>query len=73
MNKFFSFAAGILSGAVVGAMAALLLAPESGDQLREDARARWELALSEAKEAMEETRRQKEEEFRRMKEAGKLR
>ena len=73
MRKFFSFAAGLLSGSVVGATAAILLAPASGDELRADARARWEEAVGAAKEEMEETRREKALEFERMKEAGKLR
>lgn len=73
MRKFFSFAAGLLSGSVVGATAAILLAPASGDELRADARARWEEALDAAREEMEETRREKTLEFERMKEAGKLR
>ena len=73
MKKFFSFAAGLLSGAVVGATTAILLAPASGDELRADARARWEEAVEAAKAEMEETRRNKTQEFERMKEAGKLR
>lgn len=73
MSKIFSFLAGVLSGSVVGATAAILLAPESGEELRADARARWEEAIGEARSAMERTRRQKELEFERMKEAGKLR
>jgi gas vesicle protein len=73
MNRFFSFVAGLMSGSVVGATAVLLLAPASGAALRGSARERWEMALSEAKEAMEETRQQKELQFNRMKEAGKLR
>ena len=73
MNKLFSFLAGVLSGSLVGATTALLLAPESGDDLRQDARTRWNQAVNQAKEAFEETRRAKEIEFERMKEANKLR
>ena len=73
MNKLFSFAAGMLSGAVVGSVAALLMAPASGDDLRSEAQSRWEEALAEARRAMEETRRQKELEFEMMKEAGEIR
>lgn len=73
MRKFFNFVAGLLSGSVVGATAAILLAPASGDELRADARARWEEAVGAAKKEMEETRREKTLEFERMKEAGKLR
>jgi gas vesicle protein len=67
MNKFFSFLAGIICGAVVGGTAALLLAPTSGEHLRAEAQARWELALQEAQTAMEETRRELEAQFEQMK------
>jgi len=73
MRKFFSFVAGLMSGSIVGATAALLLAPSSGEELRLEAQARWEEALDEAKKAMEETRLQKEREYQMMKEAGKPR
>ncbi|MDX1688723.1 MAG: YtxH domain-containing protein [Candidatus Promineifilaceae bacterium] len=73
MQKFFSFVAGLMSGSIVGAAAALLLAPASGEELRQEAQARWEEALDEAKKAMEETRLQKEREYQMMKEAGKPR
>jgi gas vesicle protein len=73
MKRFFSFVAGLLSGSVVGAAAAILLAPASGDELRADARARWEEALNAAKEEMEQTQRQKSLEYEQMKESGKLR
>lgn len=71
MQKFFSFIAGLMSGSIVGATAALLLAPASGQELRQEAQARWEEALEEAKKAMEETRLRKEREYQMMKEAGK--
>ncbi len=58
MNKILSFLAGAFCGAVVGATAALLLAPSSGEALRQDMNARWEEALAEASKAMEETRRE---------------
>ena len=73
MQKFFSFVAGLMSGSIVGATAAILLAPASGQELRQEAQARWEEALEEAKKAMEETRLQKEREYQMMKEAGKPR
>jgi gas vesicle protein len=62
-----------MSGSVVGAAAALLLAPSSGEQLRTDARNRWKETIDEAKAAMEATRLEKEREFEQMKESGKLR
>lgn len=73
MQKFFSFVAGLMSGSIVGATAALLLAPASGQELRQEAQERWEEALEEAKKAMDETRMQKEREYQMMKEAGKPR
>lgn len=57
MNKILSFLAGAMAGAIVGATAALLLAPASGDDLRAQMINRWEEALEEARLAMEETRR----------------
>lgn len=72
MRKFFSFVAGILSGSVTGATIALLLAPQSGDELRAEAQARWEAAIQEAKLAMERTEAAKTAEFEAMKQRGKL-
>jgi gas vesicle protein len=66
VNKFFSFLAGIFCGAVVGAAAALLLAPESGQELRADMVARWEDALAEARQAMEQTRSDLQAQFEQM-------
>jgi len=66
MNKFFSFLAGAFCGAIVGATAALLLTPSSGQQLREDAISRWEEALAEARQAMEETRQELQAQFEQM-------
>jgi gas vesicle protein len=66
MNKAISFLAGVLCGALVGATVALLLAPESGEELRNDVVARWEEALSEARQAMEDTRRELQAQFEQM-------
>ena len=66
MNKIISFLAGALCGAVVGATAALLLTPESGEDLRHDIVSRWEEALAEARQAMEETRRELQAQFEQM-------
>jgi gas vesicle protein len=67
MNRLFSFLAGMMCGALVGATTALLLAPSSGETLRADAVARWEEALREARQAMEQTRRDLEAQFEQMK------
>jgi len=66
MNRYFSFLAGIICGAVVGAGAALLFAPESGQELRADMTARWEEALDEARQAMEQTRKDLQGQFEQM-------
>lgn len=66
MNKIISFLAGALCGAVVGATAALLLTPESGEDLRNDIITRWEEALAEARQAMEETRQELQVQFEQM-------
>jgi gas vesicle protein len=66
MNKVLSFTAGAICGAIVGAAAALLLAPESGQELRSDVAKRWEDALAEAKQAMEDTRQDLQSQFEQM-------
>jgi uncharacterized membrane-anchored protein YhcB (DUF1043 family) len=63
MNKMFSFMAGALCGALIGGVAALLLTPDSGEQLKKNAQNRWQAAVNDAREAMEETQRQLEEQF----------
>lgn len=41
MRKFFGFLTGVLMGSLVGATLALLLAPESGEELRGQMRSRF--------------------------------
>lgn len=67
MNKVFSFLAGAMCGALVGAVTALLLAPASGEQMRTDAVARLEAAKADALLAMEEKRQELEAQFEQMK------
>lgn len=64
MNKFMGFMAGAVCGALVGAVAALLLTPASGPELIESAEERWELTKSEARRAMEERRNELESQYR---------
>ncbi len=64
MNKFMGFMAGAVCGALVGAVAALLLTPASGPELIESAEERWELTKSEARRAMEERRNELENQYR---------
>ena len=70
MNRMLSFVAGALCGALVGAAVGLLLAPESGQELRADVVARWHEALDEARMAMEETRRDLQSQFEQMQQAN---
>ncbi len=67
MNKFFSFLAGAMCGVVVGSVTALLLTPASGTDLRAEATARWEEAMREARQAMDEKRLELEAQFEQMK------
>ena len=63
MRRIFSFMAGALCGAVVGGVATLLLTPSSGEDLRAQADARWQDAKNEAQLAMDERRRELEDQF----------
>ena len=67
MRKLFSCLAGALCGALVGAVLVLLLTPASGEELRADAKARWEEAMQEAQRARDETKKRLEEQFEQMK------
>jgi len=63
MNKAMSFMAGAICGALIGAVTALLITPSSGPELMESAEERWQTAIHEARNAMEDRRRQLEEEY----------
>ncbi|MCA9940226.1 MAG: hypothetical protein KC418_16410 [Anaerolineales bacterium] len=67
MNKFWSFAAGALCGALVGSATVVLLTPASGKDLIAAARQRWEDAISEGLKAMDARQKELEAEFERMK------
>ncbi len=67
MRKFFAFLAGVLSGAVVGAAVALLLAPMSGDALQREIGARFEQLKAEMESAAAEQERKLRAEFERLK------
>ena len=60
MNKMMGFLAGVFCGAVVGSVAALLLAPMSGRDLQSQARERFDDLFDEAREAAEARRAQLE-------------
>jgi gas vesicle protein len=61
MNRIFGFLIGIFSGALVGGMIALLLAPESGASLRGRLRGRATGFFSEVRGAAELRRRELED------------
>ena len=56
MRRLVGFIAGAMCGAIVGAVAALLLAPASGVELRQQARARFEEMLTEGRQAAADRR-----------------
>jgi gas vesicle protein len=56
MRKFFGFLAGILSGALIGAIAALLFAPMSGEELRGETQLRIDKVVADVKTAVAEER-----------------
>ncbi len=56
MKRMFGFLIGIFVGSLVGSTIALLLAPESGEQLRGMIRARGENFFSDVRHAADERR-----------------
>ncbi|MCA9971368.1 MAG: YtxH domain-containing protein [Anaerolineales bacterium] len=70
MNKIFSFLAGMMSGALVGAVSALLLTPASGEDLKADVQNRIAAAKDEFQRTFDETYQSKTAEFERMKSGG---
>ena len=66
MSRILAFTAGALCGAMVGAVAALLLAPMSGSELQEQTRKRVEEIVAEGRRAAEERRADLERQLRQM-------
>jgi gas vesicle protein len=60
MSKVTGFLAGMMSGAIVGSVAALLLAPMSGRELQTKAREEFDELVEDAKSAAETKRVQLE-------------
>ena len=60
MKRTFSFLAGALCGALVGAVTVLLMAPMSGRQLQADARSQFEHVMADARAAADAKRAQLE-------------
>ncbi len=63
MQRTLSLLAGIISGLIVGAVAALLFAPESGSELRLQTRDWVNTALDEARQAAQAKRIELNERF----------
>lgn len=49
--RVINFALGFIVGAMIGAAAVLLTTPQSGSSLQDEARARWDEALAEGRNA----------------------
>jgi len=60
MKSTFSFLAGAICGALVGAVTVLLIAPMSGRQLQADARSQFERVMADARAAADTKRAQLE-------------
>ena len=56
MRKIFGFLIGVTVGGLVGSTIALLLAPESGQQLRSELRSRGDAFFNEVRHAADERR-----------------
>jgi gas vesicle protein len=66
MRRLMFFFIGGLVGAILGALAAFLLAPESGNAIRQDARDKFDALMDEAKLAAETRRRELESQLAEM-------
>ena len=67
MQRFFSFIAGLITGALVGVVVALLLAPMSGEELRSEAQSRIEKTMGDIRATVEEERKRLETELEALK------
>jgi gas vesicle protein len=67
MQKVINFLAGIFSGAVVGAVAALMLTPSSGNEMRDQIQNRADNLVAELKSAVADERRRLEAELEALK------
>ena len=67
MSKILAFLGGVLSGAIVGAVSALLLTPGSGDELKQQARQRYNDMQEEGRKAGETRRAEVVAEFEALK------
>ena len=67
MSKILAFLGGVLSGAIVGAVSSLLLTPASGDDVKQQARQRYNDMLDEGRKAGEARRAEVIAEFESLK------
>ena len=67
MSKVLAFLGGVLSGAIVGAVSALLLTPASGEDMKQQARQRYNDMLDEGRKAGESRRAEVIAEFEALK------
>lgn len=63
MNRFLSFFAGVVSGALVGAVIAIIMTPVSGEDLRIQIQERASYVQDEVKKAAAERRAELEEQL----------
>jgi len=63
VNRFLSFFAGVISGALVGAVVAIILTPVSGEDLRIQIQERASYVQEEVKKAAAERRAELEEQL----------
>lgn len=66
MQRIMAFMAGAICGAIVGAVAALLLSPLSGDDLRSQTRSRVDVVIEEGKKAAAARRKELEKQLHEM-------
>jgi gas vesicle protein len=67
MQRVLNFLAGLLIGGLVGAVAALLFAPMSGDELRGEVQNRTDQVVTDIRTAMDEERKRLEAELEALK------
>ena len=66
MQKILAFMAGAMCGAIVGAVAVLVLTPASGAEMRDQARQRMDKVVEEGRKAATERRAELERQLRQM-------
>ncbi len=67
MGKVLVFMGGIIAGAIMGGAAALLMTPQSGENLRSQARSRYQDAMDAGRKAADERKQQLVAEYEAMK------